>query len=64
MVKNPLINAGNIRDAGSILEGDDLLKEGTATHSSMLPWRILLMEEPGRLQSIGLHRVYIILFAL
>ena len=33
------------------------LEEGMAIHSSILAWRILWMEEPGRLQSIGLHRV-------
>ena len=27
-----------------------------ATHSSILTWRILWTEEPGGLQSIGLHR--------
>ena len=27
------------------------------THSSILAWRIPWTEEPGRLQSIGLHRV-------
>ena len=30
---------------------------GTATHSSILAWRIPWTEEPGRLQSMGLHRV-------
>ena len=29
-----------------------------ATHSSILAWRIPWTEEPGGLQSIGLHRVY------
>ena len=29
-----------------------------ATHSSILAWKILWTEEPGGLQSIGLHRVY------
>ena len=33
---------------------EDLLKEGMATHSSVLAWRIPWMEEPGGLQSIGL----------
>ena len=28
-----------------------------ATHSSTLAWKIPWMEEPGRLQSMGLHRV-------
>ena len=33
------------------------LEEGTATHSSILAWRIPWTEEPGRLQSIGLQRI-------
>ena len=33
------------------------LEEGMATHSSILAWRILWTEEPGRLQSMGLQRV-------
>ena len=36
---------------------EDLLEKGMATHSSILAWSILWTEEPGRLQSIGLHRV-------
>ena len=31
--------------------------EGTATHSSILAWRIPWIEEPVRLQSVGLQRV-------
>ena len=38
------------------LGGEDL-EEGMATHSSILAWRILRTEEPGRLQSIGSRRV-------
>ena len=30
------------------------LEKGMATHSSILAWKILWMEEPGRLQSMGL----------
>ena len=33
------------------------LEKETATHSSILAWKIQCMEEPGRLQSIGLQRV-------
>ena len=33
----------------------DPLEESMATHSSILAWRILWMEEPGGLQSIGLQ---------
>ena len=36
---------------------EDLLEEGVATHSSILAWRIPWTEEPGRLQSLGSHRV-------
>ena len=34
----------------------DPLEEDMATHSSVLGWRIPWTEEPGGLQSIGLHR--------
>ena len=33
------------------------LEKEMATHSSVLAWRIPGMGEPGRLLSIGLHRV-------
>ena len=33
------------------------LEKETATHSSVLAWRIPGTEEPGRLPSVGLHRV-------
>ena len=33
------------------------LEKGMATHSSILPWKILWTEEPGGLQSVGLQRV-------
>ena len=33
------------------------LEKGMATHSSILAWRIPWIEEPGRLQSMGLQRV-------
>ena len=36
---------------------EDPLKEGMATHSSILAWRIPWTEETGRLQSIGSQRV-------
>ena len=34
-----------------------ILEKGTATHSSILAWRIPWMEEPGGLQSMGSQRV-------
>ena len=35
---------------------EDLLEKGTATHSSILTWRIPWTEEPGRLQSMGVAK--------
>ena len=58
VVKNPPAKAGDIKNSGSIpeLSQEDLLKEGMATHSSILAWRIPWTEVPGWLQSIGSHR--------
>ena len=36
---------------------EDPLEKEMATHSSILAWNIPWKEEPGRLQSIGSHRV-------
>ena len=36
---------------------EDLLEREMATHSSILAWKIPWMENPGRLQSMGLQRV-------
>ena len=36
---------------------EDLLEKETATHSSILAWKILWTEESGRLQSMGSQRV-------
>ena len=36
---------------------EDPLEEGTATHFSILAWRILGTEVPGGLQSMGLQKV-------
>ena len=36
---------------------EDLLEKETATHSSILAWKIPWMEDPGRLQFIGSQRV-------
>ena len=36
---------------------EDALEKEMATHSSTLAWKIPWMEEPGRLQSMGLQRV-------
>ena len=54
VVKNPPANAGDkVRSLGL----EDPLKEGNATHSSILAWRTPWTEEPGGLQSRGSHRV-------
>ena len=54
MVKNPSAMWETwVRSLG----WEDLLEKGTATHSSILAWRIPQTEEPGRLQSTGLQRV-------
>ena len=36
---------------------EDPLEKGTATHFSILAWRIPWTEDPGGLQSVGLQRV-------
>ena len=40
-----------------LLNREDLLEKGMATHSSILAWRIPWTEEPGGLQSMGSQRV-------
>ena len=40
-----------------LLEWEDSLEKGMATHSSVLAWEIPWMEEPGGLQSRGSQRV-------
>ena len=57
MVKNPLANAGDIKDWVQSLGQEDPLEKGMATHSSVLAWEIPRTEEPGGLQSIRLQRV-------
>ena len=53
-VKNlPEIWGTHVRSLGQ----DDPLEKGRATHSSILAWRILWIEEPGGLQSKGSQRV-------
>ena len=56
MVKNVPTNSGDARDSG-LGQKEDPLEKSTATHSSILTWRILWTEEPGRLQPIGSQRV-------
>ena len=58
VVKNPPVKAGRRKSRGFNPSGqEDPLEEGMATHSSILAWRILWTEEPGRLQSMGSQRV-------
>ena len=57
VVKNPLANAGDVRDGGSVPGLGDSLEEGMTTLSSILAWRIPWTEEPGRLHSVGSDRV-------
>ena len=55
VVKNLLVNAGDVRDKVRSLGQEDPLEKELATHSSILAWRIPLTEEPGGLQSMGLQ---------
>ena len=57
MVKNNPVNAGDIRDTGSILGGEDPLEEEMATHFNTFAWTIPWTEESGGLQSMGSQRV-------
>ena len=50
MVKNPpAMRETQLQSLG----WEDPLEKGTATHASILAWRILWTEEPGRPQSMG-----------
>ena len=51
------LSACNAGDLGKFLGWEDPLKEGIATHSSILAWRIPCTKQPGRLQSMGSKRV-------
>ena len=57
LVKNLPANAGDVRDAGSILGQKDPLEKEMATHSSIHAWEIPWSEEPGSLQSMRLKRI-------
>ena len=57
MIKNPPAMQKLLEMQVRSLGGEEPLKEGTATHSSVLAWRIPWTEEPGELQSIGSQRV-------
>ena len=57
VIKSLSANAGDIRDTGSIPGSGNPLKEGMATHSDILGWRIPWTEEPGGLQSIKFQSI-------
>ena len=47
MIKNPPVNAGDLRHAALIPSLGDPLEEGMATYSSILAWRSPWTEECG-----------------
>ena len=49
----PTLQETQVRSLGQ----EDPLEKEMATHSSTLAWKILQMEEPGGLQSMGSQRV-------
>ena len=53
MVKNMPAIESRVQPLGQ----EDPLEKDTATHSSILDWKIPWTEEPGRLQSKGSQRV-------
>ena len=57
LVKKLPASARDVGTGAQSLGGGDPLEEGTATHSSVLAWRIPWTEEPGGLQSMGSQRV-------
>ena len=57
VVKNLPANAGDTGDEGWMPESGRYPGGGSATHSSILAWKILWTEKPGGLQSMGLQRV-------
>ena len=53
IVKNlPAVQETQVLSLGQ----EDPLEKGMATHSSILAWTIPWIEEPGRLQTMGLQR--------
>ena len=57
VVKNLPANAGDIEMQVRSLDREDPLEEDMVTYSSILAWRVLWREEPGRLQFMGWQRV-------
>ena len=56
LAKNPSASAGGIRDVSSVLGQEDPLEKRTATHFSILPWRIPWMEKLGSPFSPWIHK--------
>ena len=50
-VKKPSANAGDVIDGVRSLGQEDPPEEDTATHASILAWRIPWTDEPGGLES-------------
>ena len=57
-VKSPSASSGDVVDGVRSLGQEDPLEEDTATHASILAWRIPRTEEPGGLQSSGCRVVH------
>ena len=57
VVKNPLSNAGDVRDIGSIPGLGRSPGRGHGNPFQCNAWRVPCTEEPGRLQPMGLQRV-------
>ena len=57
LVKNPPAMQETQEIPVQSLGWEDPLEKEMAIHSSILAWKIPWTEEPGRLQSIGSHRV-------
>ena len=56
-MKNPPVNAGDLQEMRvQSLGWKDPLEQEMTTHSNILAWEIPWTEEPGRLQSMGLHK--------
>ena len=57
VVKNSPANAGDVRHRFNPWVERIAWREALATFSSIFAWKIPWTEEPGRLQSMGSHRV-------
>ena len=55
--KNLPANTGDAKDVSLISESEGPWRRKTATHSSILAWKIPWKEKPGKLQFLGSQRV-------